>query len=870
MLISAGNAIIRKVFNISSNGFLEIQWYLFAGVFLLGAGFAFMRNVHVRIDFISGKLSKRTNAIIDILGIVVFIIPLCLIMVWLSWPLFSTALATGEMSQNAGGLIRWPAYLLMPLGFGLLLRAGAVRADQAHRLPEGPARRADERRSRARATRKSSPRNWPPRPPRSWPEPDAMETSFIAQNFVPLMFAALFVFLLSGIPVAFGLAATGLFFGFIGMEAGLFGSNLFQALPLRVFGIMQNDTLLAIPFFTLMGIILERSGMAEDLLETVGQVFGPVRGGLAIAVILVGALLAATTGVVAAAVISMGLISLPIMLRYGYNRTIATGTITASGTLAQAIPPSLVLIVLADQLGRSVGDMYAGALIPGLMLVGLYLGFVALVAVFKPKWVPALPAEARIYREANGASGHRSLLVLFAGLRRRRLCLVEGAPERDQPAGRPPAAGAGRRDLHHVDDGGVAAGAGAGAGQQVLQDRAAVAADRAGHLRADPAAGADLPGAGHHLPGHRHAHRRRRDGRAGRADHGRRARQAEQALLIQALDNTAKLSCFVLFILIGSTVFSFTFNAADGHIWVEHLFDNMPGGAMGFLIVVNILVFILGCFIDFFEIAFIVIPILAPVAEKILPELLPAGTPPDMTLIWFGVIIAMNLQTSFLTPPFGFALFYLRSVAAKKDYKDRVTGELIPAVETSADLQGLDRLHQPAADDGGGGDRLPDAGDRRHRAGGADRCRQGAGVDERKLERGARRHGRCRVGGARMPPAASGAEGGSEKEDPMKGLLDSMKADAGQEALSSRPGLRRPALKTTSPAEAGLCSCLQIGAPGAPCRSELLRLHEVVEAALGEAEPQVLVAAEVGVVVVDLLPRRVAGAQLAVQRHAPP
>ncbi|MFM7848445.1 MAG: TRAP transporter large permease subunit, partial [Rubrivivax sp.] len=198
-------------------------------------------------------------------------------------------------------------------------------------------------------------------------------TQFIAQNFVPLMFSGLLFFLLTGIPVAFGLAATGLLFGYIGIEAGLFGSNMFQALPLRVLGIMQNDTLLAIPFFTFMGIILERSRMAEDLLETVGQVFGPVRGGLAIAVVLVGALLAATTGVVAAAVISMGLISLPIMLRYGYNRTIATGTITASGTLAQAIPPSLVLIVLADQLGRSVGDMYAGALVPGLLLVGLYL-----------------------------------------------------------------------------------------------------------------------------------------------------------------------------------------------------------------------------------------------------------------------------------------------------------------------------------------------------------------------------------------------------------------------------------------------------------------------------------------------------------------
>ncbi len=238
--------------------------------------------------------------------------------------------------------------------------------------------------------------------------------AFLAQNFVPLMFAGLFLFLLTGFPVAFGLAATGLLFGFVGMQLDLFPLNLFQALPLRVFGIMQNDTLLAIPFFTLMGIVLERSGMAEDLLETVGQVFGPVRGGLAIAVILVGALLAATTGVVAAAVISMGLISLPIMLRYGYNRTIATGTITASGTLAQAIPPSLVLIVLADQLGRSVGDMYAGALIPGLMLVGLYLLFVVAVAIVKPGWVPALPPEARIYREANGSSGHRSLIVLLA------------------------------------------------------------------------------------------------------------------------------------------------------------------------------------------------------------------------------------------------------------------------------------------------------------------------------------------------------------------------------------------------------------------------------------------------------------------------
>jgi len=609
-----------------------------------------------------------------------------------------------------------------------------------------------------------------------------METSFIAQNFVPLMFAALFVFLLSGIPVAFGLAATGLFMGFIGMEAGLFGSNLFQALPLRVFGIMQNDTLLAIPFFTLMGIILERSGMAEDLLETVGQVFGPLRGGLAIAVILVGALLAATTGVVAAAVISMGLISLPIMLRYGYNRTIATGTITASGTLAQAIPPSLVLIVLADQLGRSVGDMYAGALIPGLILVGVYLGFVVLVAFIKPKWVPALPAEARIYREPNGASGHRSLLILFL------VCGIAGYvwskvhqsvinPLIDR---RLPAPGD-EIFIMSMTVASLLALALALVNKFFKIGLLSRLTEQVTFVLIPPLVliflvlgtiflGIATPTEGGAM------------GALGALIMALGRGKLNLSLLIQALDNTAKLSCFVLFILVGSTVFSFTFNAADGHIWVEHLFDNMPGGAMGFLIVVNILVFILGCFIDFFEIAFIVIPILAPVAEKILPELLPAGTAPEMTLIWFGVIIAMNLQTSFLTPPFGFALFYLRSVAAKKDYKDHVTGELIPAVETSQIYKGsiaficlqlvmvVAVIVFPTLVTGG--------------------IEQTVQIDaDKALESMTESSNSARDSGSgaasavpAMPgaPAASGAEGGSEKEDPMKGLLESMKADEGK------------------------------------------------------------------------------------------
>ena len=235
---------------------------------------------------------------------------------------------------------------------------------------------------------------------------------FLATNIAPIMFGGLIMFLLLGFPVAFSLGACGLFFGFVGVELGLLPEALLQALPLRIFGIMKNDTLLAIPFFTLMGLILERSGMAEDLLDTIGQLFGPLRGGLAFAVIFVGALLAATTGVVAASVISMGLISLPIMLRYGYDRRVASGVIAASGTLAQIIPPSLVLIILADQLGRSVGEMYKGAFIPGFALTGLYIAYVVLLTFIRPNWVPALPAEARTIREDNGTSGLRSLLML--------------------------------------------------------------------------------------------------------------------------------------------------------------------------------------------------------------------------------------------------------------------------------------------------------------------------------------------------------------------------------------------------------------------------------------------------------------------------
>ncbi|MFZ9405814.1 MAG: TRAP transporter large permease [Burkholderiaceae bacterium] len=502
--------------------------------------------------------------------------------------------------------------------------------------------------------------------------------SWLAANMAPLMFGALVFFLLTGFPVAFSLAACGMFFGFIGIEIGIIPPSLTQALPLRLVGILQNETLLAIPFFTFMGLILERSGMAEDLLETVGQVFGPVRGGVALAVVLVGAMLAATTGVVAASVISMGLISLPIMLRYGYKRELAAGAITASGTLAQIIPPSLVLIVIADQLGRSVGDMYLAAFLPGFMLVGLYCLYIFAVAIIKPSWVPALPPEARIYREGNGASGHLSLVVLLI------LCVLAGSLmqanyaelltwAKGQESEPPPFD---ETVVMSMSAGVLLALVLALANRALRLGLLSRLAEQVTFVLIPPLLlvflvlgtiflGIATPTEGGAM------------GAVGALILAAIRRRINRTLLKQGLDSTAKLSCFVLFVLIGSTIFSLTFQAVDGPKWVEHLFDQLPGGQLGFLLFVNLLIFGLGFFIDFFEIAFILLPLLAPVADKL-----------GIDLIWFGIIVAMNLQTSFLTPPFGFALFYLRSVAPAKDYTDRVTRKPIRKVTTAEIYRG--------------------------------------------------------------------------------------------------------------------------------------------------------------------------------------
>jgi TRAP-type mannitol/chloroaromatic compound transport system permease large subunit len=487
-------------------------------------------------------------------------------------------------------------------------------------------------------------------------------TAFLIANMAPIIFLSLVFFLLLGFPVAFALAANGIVFGFIGIELGLFNPSFFQALPERIFGgIMNNDTLLAIPFFTFMGLILERSGMAEDLLETIGQLFGPVRGGLAYAVIFVGAMLAATTGVVAASVISMGLISLPIMLRYGYDRRLASGVIAASGTLAQIIPPSLVLIIIADQLGKSVGDMYKGAFIPGFVLTSLYLLYVVGMTLFRPKTAPALPPEARVFREPSGKTGALSLLVLTALATAAAFAWVNS-----QPA---------ERATDELIVIAMCVGMGVAFAASVVNRVTKLGllskmADKVTFVLIPPLAliflvlgtifiGIATPTEGGAM------------GATGALIMAVARKRLSWSLLKQAMDSTAKLTTFVIFILVGARVFSLTFYGVDGHKWVEHLLSDLPGGEVGFLIVVNALVFFLAFFLDFFELAFIVVPLLAPAADKL-----------GIDLIWFGVLLAVNMQTSFMHPPFGFALFYLRSVAPSLPFRDHISGKMTEPVTT--------------------------------------------------------------------------------------------------------------------------------------------------------------------------------------------
>lgn len=396
-----------------------------------------------------------------------------------------------------------------------------------------------------------------------------------------LMFVGFFLILMSGYPVAFSFAGTALVFGLIGLIVGAFDLNRLLLLPNIWFGTMSNFTLLAIPYFVFLGSVLEKSGLAEELLETLGIILGRLRGGLAIAVVVVGTLLAATTGVVAATVIVMGMLSLPVMLRYGYDKKLAAGVIVASGTLAQLIPPSLVLVILSDQIGVSVGDLFLGALIPGLMLSGSYLLYIVGLAVFKPEMVPALPTD----------------LVSLKG---------KDLTQKILKAVIPPII------LIFIVLGSIFFG-----------------------LATPTEAGAV--------------------GAVGACLLAFFNRRLTPELLQDAAHATAVITTLVLMILFCSSLFGLVFDALGGKILITSLLTGLPGGYLGFLIVSNIAIFLLGVFLEFIEICFIAMPLFVPAAQAL-----------GIDMVWFGVVMAINLQTAFISPPVGFSLFYLQSVAPKE------------------------------------------------------------------------------------------------------------------------------------------------------------------------------------------------------------
>ena len=404
------------------------------------------------------------------------------------------------------------------------------------------------------------------------------------ENFAPLMFGGLILIMLIGFPVAFSLSALGLLCGFIAIEMGWFPAAFMANLPLNVFGILSNELLLAIPFFTLMGSILEKCGLAEDMLDSMGQLFGPMRGGLGYSVIIVGFVLGAITGTVAGQVIAMAMISLPVMMRYNYNMRYATGVLAASGTITQLVPPSLVLVVMADQLGQSVGDMYKGAWGPSILQVVIFALYTFFLTRFRPAYLPGLPPEARTL---NGWALWKkclrgiipSAILIFAVLGS-----MGGLPGLNTAIATPTEAGA------------------------------------------MGAVGAFILAAIH--------------------------RRLSWLVIKEGMTGTMRITAMVVFILIGSRVFSLVFQGVDGGLWIEHMLTGLPGGQTGFLIVVNIFVFFLAFFLDFFEIAFIILPMLGPVADKM-----------GINMIWFGVLLCVNMQTSFMHPPFGFALFYLRGIS---------------------------------------------------------------------------------------------------------------------------------------------------------------------------------------------------------------
>jgi len=494
-------------------------------------------------------------------------------------------------------------------------------------------------------------------------------TVWLAAHLAPLMFVALALVLFSGVPVAFGLAGCGLGFAWLAVQLDVMPAAMITALPLRVFGIMASELLLAIPFFTFMGLVLDRSGLAEEVLDTAGQLLGGWPAGLALSVVVVGALLAATTGVVAAAVISIGTVSLPVMLRQGYNPRVAAGVVAASGGLTQIVPPSLALIVLADQLGRGVGEMYGAALLPAALIIVCYAVLVALLALWRPQWLPRVVASGAA--QSGRGARQRSALAMLAVAAAVSVWLVSRVyPALTRLLGRGFEPPADERVVVTVACAAFIVIATAALDRRLRTGWLSPLTQRAVLACAPPLVLIFLV-LGTIYVGLATPTEAGAMGAVGAVLLAWGRRRFDRAVLGEAALRTAKLSCFVIFILIGSTVFSHAFAAVDGILWVEGLFVHLPGGATGFLLAVMVLAFVLGLFLDFFEIAFILVPLVAPIATKL-----------GIDLVWFGVLLGINLQTSFITPPFGYALFFLRSVAPRDAHADPVSGRRVPGVTT--------------------------------------------------------------------------------------------------------------------------------------------------------------------------------------------
>ncbi len=732
IFISAINAVVRKFFDSSSNGFLEVQWVLFGAAWLFAAPWVLLLNEHIRIDILNTRFKPKTRIWIDIIGHGFVLIPFCLIVVYFAVPWAYNSYLINEQSENWGGLPQWWSKIMIPPAFFLLflqgvselikriaVLRGVMKDPHEHSDTHGTgemvfSQDADE--DSAIEAMETAQAGVSPRwklffrvvlgvvivaavyfgitnylEMREAAGGSLSILSWLHHNLAPIMFAIMVGALLLGYPTAFTLAGVGMLIALVGFAFGDFNFGFYGLMPPRIYGVMKSDLLLAVPFFTFMGLILERSGMAEDLLDTIGNLFGTVRGGLAYAVILVGALLAATTGVVAASVIAMGLISLPIMMRYGYDRQLATGVITSSGTLAQIVPPSLVLIIMADQLGRSPGDMYTAAFVPAFMIIGAYLAWVFIYSMLRPNAAPGLPAEAIAYRKKDGGRGLLSLFVMalltlllawgltqsmganFLAVMRREAVDALGKDEYvviflmfwmsamlavailDVVAGKI----LGRNFLSPI----------ARATAFVLVPPLFLIFLVLGTIIigiATPTEGGAMGAVGAlALAGIKRIVSRDK----ARLNFG---------IVHEALLRTTKLSAFVLFILVGSRLFTLTFFGVEGDKWVEAILTGVTGNQVTFLILISIVVFILGCFLDFFEIAFITVPLLLPAAEAL-----------GIDLVWLGIVLSINLQTSFLTPPFGFALVYMRSVARKDSYEDPVTGARIEPIRTGEIFRGV-------------------------------------------------------------------------------------------------------------------------------------------------------------------------------------